>query len=432
MKSSQPANSRRSHRAAAWCAAMLGTMTFAAAAMGADWAEFRGPRGASIAQQSRPPIEWDAETGKHVAWKASLPGRGRSGPLVVAGRVLVTASSGEPENRLRVICLAADSGRQLWQRAFWATGRTQCHPSSAVAAPTPASDGKYIYAFYSSNDLACLDLDGNLIWFRGLTYDYPDAGNDVGMSSSPVVSGDCVIVQIENQADSFVAGLDRATGETRWRLNRIPVRGAWSSPTIAAAKDGQPELLILQNPDGCSAHDPATGRQLWKYAEECAAIASPLGLDDAVYVASQGLTALKRQPSSSAAEVLWKSNKLAVGNASPVVDGGRVFALNNAGVILCGSAASGELLWRVRVRGSFWATPVLAGGHLYCVNRDGLTSVVRLGSGEKSDGERDDGGKGEVVAENKLGEPVFASPAVVGDAIYLRTDSHLWKIAGPR
>lgn len=414
MRSSHPITNQATRLATAWCAVLIVLV-----ASGADWTEFRGPRSTSIADQSQPPVGWDGESGRNVAWKASLPGRGRSGPIVVAGRAFVTASSGEPENRLHVICLAADSGKRLWHREIWATGRTMCHPSSAVAAPTPASDGKFIYAFFASLDLACFDLDGNLIWYRGLAYDYPDAGNDVGMSSSPVVSGDCVIVQIENQGDSFVAALDRATGETRWRIERPNVRGAWCSPTIVPAQGKQSELLVLQDPQGCSAHDPATGQQVWAYSKVCADIPSPLGVGDIVFVPSQGLTALRRQPSTSVAEVLWTSSKLELGNASPVVKGDKVFALNRAGVITCGSVTDGEIAWRLRLRGSFWSTPVLAGGHLYCVNQDGLTNVVRL-----------DDDEGEVVAENKLGEEVYASPAVAEDAIYLRSDGHLWKISG--
>lgn len=387
-------------------------------ACGADWAEFRGPRAASTADDSRPPLKWDGPAGTNIAWKAELPGRGRSGAIVVGRRLFVTASSGEPENRLHVLCIAAESGRRLWHREFWATGRTQCHPSSAVAAPTPASDGQFIYAFYSSNDLACLDLDGNLQWYRGLAYDYPDAGNDVGMSSSPVFSAGAVIVQSEGQGDSFVAAIDRKTGETRWRIDRSRVRGSWCSPSIVPAGHGQGELLLLQDPEGCSAHDPATGLKLWSYDNECAGIASPLGAADAVYVPSKGLTALKRRPASSEAEVLWQSNKLAVGNNSPVVHNGKVLALNHAGAITCGSAQTGEVQWRLRVPGPFWATPVVAGGHLYCVNQEGLTSVVQL-----------DGARPEIVAKNPLGEQVYASPAVSDHAIYLRSDRHLWKIA---
>ena len=86
-----------------------------------------------------------------------------------------------------------------WERQFWATGRTMCHPTSSVAANTPSSDGKRIYAFFSSNDLACLDLAGNLLWYRGLTHDFPTAVNDVGMSASPIVLGDTVVVQVENK-----------------------------------------------------------------------------------------------------------------------------------------------------------------------------------------------------------------------------------------
>ncbi|MEZ6108579.1 MAG: PQQ-binding-like beta-propeller repeat protein [Pirellulaceae bacterium] len=121
-------------------------------------------------------------------------------------------------------------------RRFWATGRPFSHPTSANAAPTPVSDGERIYAFYSSNDMVCLTLDGDLVWYRGLTFDYPKAANDVGMASSPVIAGDVVVVQIENQGDSFVAGIDRLTGETRWRhaAPRKPT-GARPSPTSTMA-----------------------------------------------------------------------------------------------------------------------------------------------------------------------------------------------------
>ena len=155
---------------------------------GADWLQFRGSQSTGVAPDADLPLNWS----ENVAWKSPLPGRGPSSPIVVGGRVFVTCSSGAKQDKLHLLAFDAEGGHQEWERQLWATGRTFTHPSSAVAANTPASDGERIFAFYSSNDLACYDLDGNLLWFRGLGHDYPKAGNDIGMSSSPVVVGETV------------------------------------------------------------------------------------------------------------------------------------------------------------------------------------------------------------------------------------------------
>ena len=212
------------HRTSLWpcafgCVVLL--MVTSLQAMAADWPQFRGAESNSVTSAAQPPAEWSDADGKNVAWKVDLPGRGPASPIVVDSKVIVTASSGVNQDRLHVLCFDAADGSKLWERQFWATGRTLTHPSSANAAPTPASDGELIFAFFSSNDLACLDLDGNLKWFRGLAHDYPAAGNDVGMSSSPVVAGDSVIVQVECQGDSFRHG-------RRQSHRRAPLEGATS------------------------------------------------------------------------------------------------------------------------------------------------------------------------------------------------------------
>ena len=225
----------------------------------ADWPQFRGFQSNSVSRDKQPPVWSETE---NIAWKAELPGRGVSSPIVVNNRVVVTCSSGVNQDRMHVVCFDAASGKQLWERQFWATGRTLTHSLSANAAPTPASDGKLVFAFYSSNDLACLDLDGNLKWFRGLAHDYPSAGNDVGMSSSPVVIGNTVIVQIENQGDSFAAGIDTATGETRWRIDRDRL-ASWASPIAMRGKTPAEDVVLLQSANFLTAHDPRDGKQLW-------------------------------------------------------------------------------------------------------------------------------------------------------------------------
>ena len=391
---------------------------------GADWLQFRGNDGTSVAPDKQLPIAWGKKPaddkdalGENVAWRADVPGRGVSGPIVVSGKVIVTSTSGFKHDRLHVLAYDAANGALLWERQFWATGRTLCHPTSSVAAPTPASDGESIFAFYSSNDLVCLDLEGNLKWFRGLSYDSPTAANDVGMAASPLVVGQTVVVQVENKGDSFAAGLDTATGETRWRLAREQAMN-WTSPAVLRGKTPADDAVLLQSPGVLSAVRPETGDLLWSYATGCSIIPSLTTDQGLVYLPAAGLTALK--PSDrpgSHVEVAWSDAKLGPASSSPVVYDGKVYVINGAPALTCAEAATGKVLWRLRLSGKFWATPVLAGDHLYCVSEQGLAQVVKLGD------------EGQIAAENDFGEPVLGTPAVADGAIYFRSDSHLFKIA---
>jgi len=384
---------------------------------GADWPQFRGFESNSVAAGKQPPVRWSES--ENIAWRSDLPGRGVSSPIVVDGRVVVTCSRGVNQDRMIVVCFDAGSGKQLWERQFWATGRTITHSLSANAAPTPASDGKRVFAFFSSNDLACLDLDGNLKWFRGLAYDFPAAGNDVGMSSSPVVIGNTVIVQIENQGDSFAAGIDTATGETRWRRDRERL-ASWSSPTVMRGKTPAEDVLLLQSAPYLTAHRPDTGEQLWIYKASCDGIPSPVAAGGNVYLPSGGITALRAAPGSGEPALLWKAPGIQPGGASPLVDGERIYAVSRAGVLLCGDLKTGAVLWKLRLEGNIWSTPALVGNRLYCFSDQGLGQVVAIDPTS---------GRGEVVGKSSLTEPIYGSPAVADGALYVRSDRHLWKIA---
>ena len=125
--------------------------------MAGDWTGFRGPLGNGISDEVGLPVKLSAE--KHVAWKTALPGKGLSSPLVVGNRVFVTASGGTRQDRLQILCLNSADGSVIWKRQFWVMGSTMCHSKTSVAAPTPVTDGKLLYAIFSSNDLFCLDLD---------------------------------------------------------------------------------------------------------------------------------------------------------------------------------------------------------------------------------------------------------------------------------
>jgi len=389
--------------------AIMLSQTLSAAAA-SDWPAFRGPtatgeadRGVIPANIGEPPT---------LAWTADLPGRGPSSPIVIGERVIVTASSGAREDRLHVLCFSAKTGESLWHRQFWATGRTFCHPTTANATPTPASDGVRVYAFYSSNDMACLTLDGEFCWFRGLAYDHPKAGNDVGMSSSPVVVDATVIAQVENKANSFAIGLDTVTGQTRWEIER-PAESNWASPILASAKRGGP-IAILQSPTGLTAVDPATGTMRWAVTTDCSTIPSPTAMGDFLVAAADGVTAYRLPPSAETPKFAWRSNRLQPATNSPVIAGGSVFSVNGAGVLTAVSLANGNGQWRLRLKGPVWATPVVAGNRMLVVSGRGLMQVVEIAEGQ-----------GKLVHTLDLADTIQATPAVTNAGVFVRSDKKL-------
>ena len=147
----------------------------------ADWSQFRGPGGNPAAADADIPATFGAD--ENVEWIVPVAGRSASSPIIVGEQLILTSDDGAKQDRLLLQSYSTDSGDLLWTRNFWATGRPYTHPASSNAAPSPVSDGRFIVAFYSSNDLVCTDMDGNLQWFRGLGHDYPKTGNDIGTVS---------------------------------------------------------------------------------------------------------------------------------------------------------------------------------------------------------------------------------------------------------
>ncbi|HET6882678.1 MAG TPA: PQQ-binding-like beta-propeller repeat protein [Pirellulales bacterium] len=395
------------------CTILLTILVYCASAP-AEWRQFRGNEGTGEAKDESLPVDWNEGGDGKIAWRVDLPGRGVSSPIVVGKLVIITASSGFRRDRLHVLAFDAATGELRWERQIWATGRTLCHPTMAVAAPTPASDGQFVVAFFSSNDLACFDLSGNLVWLRGLGYDYPTAANDVGMASSPIIIDDTVVVQVENKGESFAAGIDLTTGLTQWRHDREHAMN-WTSPAVYR-HDGQ-TLVLLQSPGRLTVYEPKTGEQRWEHAVGCSIIPSAVSDSRFVYLPAAGLTALKAADGKP--EVAWQDNKLGPANASPIVVGERAYTINSASALTCADAASGKIAWRARLTGPFWATPLIAGDHLYCVSDKGLAQVVELGE------------SGKVVSQFDFAEAILASPAAADGALYFRSDSHLWKISRP-
>ncbi len=396
------------------------TLTLAALGVasnvGADWLQFRGRDASGSIPEATLPTALEPK--KSIAWEIGLPGRGLSSPVIVGDRVFVTCSSGPKETRLHVICVRAADGVKLWERQFFATGRTMTFTKTSVAANTPASDGTHIFALYSSNDLVALDLDGNVQWIRGLAVDYPNVGNSLGMSSSLVCAEGTVVAQVEGDSQSLALGIDAVTGLNRWKLDR-PKRANWSSPIVYKEPASGRERVCLQSSKGLLAVDPVSGKEVWNYPEGASTIPSSTVGKGVIFVPSFGITALKPGAPGEAPQQLWRAGNLRPGTSSPAVIGDRVYSLNDGGVLSAGEVADGKRVWQLRLKGPFSASPVAAGRYLYVPNEKGLLQVVDTSRPE-----------GEVISEMDLGETILSTPSIAGNAMYLRSDGKLWKIGG--
>jgi len=377
-----------------------------------NWLSFRGDSGNGIIDDELSP---SIGLKSRSSWQVKLPGRGLSSPIVVGERVLLTASSGPKQETLHVIAYDVKTGEIDWRKTFKATGRTICHEKTCVAAPTMVSDGKVVVAQFSSNDVFCLDLKGNLKWLRGLTFDYPNAANGLGMSSSPVIANGVLVAQVENDAESLTVGLSLSNGTTLWKKDRP--RGAnWTSPTVLG--QGKNQQVALQSMKGIAVIDPKTGKDQWLYEDGASTIPSSTVKGSAILVPSNGLTALQVRPDGKSHTQLWRDNKLGPGTGSPTISGDQFYVINKANVLTCAVIKTGEILWRMRLKGPFSGSPVATQKHLFVFNEAGMGQVVRLGEDE-----------GKIVHSIDLEETILCTPAVSRGAMYVRSDGTLWKLS---
>ncbi len=423
-----------------------------AAAAPPHWSQWRGPDGQGIAREARVPLEWSAT--KNVAWKTAIPGRGFSSPVVWGDRIfLTTAVEGEvvpgakavrheidgkefvhPDgvgadrrHTFKVLALDAKSGRILWERTAWeGTPYDTRHKRGSFAAPTPVVDGERVYAYFGSEGLYVYDFDGKPAW----SWQTPGiASFGVGVGTSPVLHGDVVILQCDedNGQKSFLVGLDRKSGKEAWRTPR-QVEVSWATPILV--RSGGRHELVTAGSQAIIAYDPASGRELWRMKGlESNAVPSPVAGDGIVVVSSGYPTkvAVAVRPGGSGDvtgtdRVLWRYDKGTAYVPSPILVEGLLYLVTDKGLVSCLDAKTGKVHYeggRPPVGASYMASPVAVAGHLLLSSMDGDTVVLKAGPTH------------EVVRSNPLGEPIAASPAVVGNRLYIRGEQHLFAIGTP-
>jgi outer membrane protein assembly factor BamB len=391
-----------------------------------DWPEFRGPGGQGISTAVDVPIRWNATEG--VKWKQPIAGTGWSSPVLAGGRIyLTTAVAGDnpDEISLRALCLDAADGRVLWNeeviRPTSAHAR-EIHQKNSLASPTPVLAGDRLYVHFGHMGTAALDLDGDVLW-RQTSLNYPSMHGNGG---SPILVGARIVFSCDGSRDPFVVALERATGNVAWRVSRSGgARQSFSFTTPLAIEVDGTKQIISPASGYVGAYDPADGREIWRvhYGEGFSVIPRPVFAGGRLYVLSGYTTAqvVAIDPRGAAGDVTdshvrWKYNRNVSLTPSPLLVGDELYVVSDNGIATCLNARTGDVNWTSRLGGDFSASPVLAGGHVYFQSEAGVTSVVKAGT------------KYELVSKNDLGERSLASPAVVDGAIFLRTESHLWRI----
>ena len=222
----------------------------------ADWPGWRGPTHDGLSDEKALPTTWSDK--ENVRWKAAIPGAGVSAPIVWRDRVFLTSSTGRSNEHLHLYCFDVADGKPVWHRRFFGSEVSEGQfPPGGMAVPTPATDGKRVYALFGTGDLVCVDFDGKPVWIRSLAQEYGVFRNRWGMASSPLLLGDLLVVQVDHHGKSYLLGVDAATGRNRWRTMRDAAVN-WTSPV--PVRLGERTTLVAAGTNTLKGYDAGHGQ----------------------------------------------------------------------------------------------------------------------------------------------------------------------------
>jgi outer membrane protein assembly factor BamB len=397
----------------------------------ANWPHWRGPGDNGSTGEGKYPVKWDAT---NVLWKAPLPGKGCSTPVVWDRRIFLTA----PTNGSDAVLAFDWAGKPLWQTTL---GQEQAgtHRNGSGGNPSPVTDGKEVFVYFKSGTLAALDLDGNLRWQTNLVAGFGPDTLYWDQGTSPVLTKDCVVIARMHHGESWLAAFDKTGGEMRWKMARnyeTPVEGDHAYTTPLVIHQQGKEAVLVWGGQHVTAHDALDGKLLWSCGNfnpqavaNWPAVASPVIAGDIVVVAcgraDRGQPRLYGIRLGGAADVtathrVWQRDDTGTFVPTPAEYKGRIYLLRDRGEVECLDGSKGKTLWREtlpKASSNYYASPLVAGGMLYAIREDGVVFVARVE------------GSFEILAENPMGERVIASPIAVSNRLLIRGEHHLFCIA---
>lgn len=415
-----------------WACVFLAGMLPAAISYGENWPQWRGAKLDGVSHETDLPTRWSATEG--VLWKLPLPGAAGATPVVWGDRIFLTSAK---DKDLVLVC-ANTAGKLLWEKLLGSGDASVRGDEGNSASPSPVCDAKHVWAMLSTGELGCFDHDGNEKWKFNLQERYGKFSIAFGMTSTPVLDGDRLYVQLLNTNYYLLIGLDALTGKEIWKHERQSdarneCEHSYASPILF--RDAKHEYLISHGCDYVTAHSLKDGSEIFrcgglngpgKYNETLRFVASPVAAEGLLVVPSAkngpvlGLSLdAQGNITDSTSGHIWRRNENTPDVPSPLVHDGLVYLCRESGILIVLDAKTGKELYmeskeihRQRHR----ASPVYADGKIYLVARDGVTTVVKAGP------------KFELLSSNDIGEAVSASPVISGGRIYLRSYDHLFAI----
>ena len=387
-----------------------------------DWPQFRGPGGQGHSAERGVPLQWGE--GKNVTWKTPVPGLGWSSPVVAGGRVWITTAVEERGFSLRALAFDAATGQQVVNVEVFKVPsyRREINPKNSWASPTPVVDNGRVYVHFGADGTAALSASGEILWKARFDYQ-----SQHGAGGSPIVYGDLLILNCDGSDAAFVIALDKHTGKVKWKTNRgFPADQAYTTPLVIRAADR--DQLISVGAFRARAYDPLTGKEIWRvrYDEGFSNVPRPVFAHGLVFIATgfQQPSLLAVRPDGTGdvtkTHIAWTLSRGAPLTPSPLVVADEIYIVNDGGIATCLDAKSGSLVWQQRLGGTYSASPVFADGRIYFHAEQGATTVIAPGRTFRR------------LAVNTLDGGLLASMAVSGGALFLRSDSHLYRIDEPR
>jgi outer membrane protein assembly factor BamB len=423
------ATARKAARITAVLVSLLSVMLAGAGLQAQDWPEFRGPTGQGHVTDSgsAKALATSWSPSKNVKWKRAIPGQGWSSPVLVGGKIYMTAAvppaPGAPEFRLVAMCLDAATGKPVWDTAVFKQGgdAPKIHKKNSHASPTPIIEGDRIYVHFGHRGAACLTLKGKIVW-KNDSFAYPPVHGNGG---SPVLTDKAMIFNCDAGKNPFVLALSKKTGKTIWKKARStkPARAfSFCTPLLITVAGKQ--QLISPGSDAVFAYDPANGNEIWRvnYKGGYSVVPRPVFGQGLVFICTgfnkPNLLAIRPDGSGNVTDshVAWRTGRSAPHTPSLLLVGQELYMMSDGGVASCLDAKTGKEHWTEKVGGKFSASPIFANGKIYYQTEKGLGLIFEAGKTYKE------------VARNDLKEPTLASYAVGDGAIFIRTGKHLYRI----